>query len=61
MWLENTIITTKDADRRVSNTQTFDEIAALIPNYGDYDQAYKRDELIFEMKVKVIKTRLCIL
>jgi hypothetical protein len=51
-------VTNKEADRRVYNKPTADEIAIIIPNFGETQSETKRDALVFEKngQLKVINT-----
>ncbi len=56
--LKINIITNKNADRRVYNKPTADEVAIIIPNFGESDKPTSRDALVFEKngQVKIVNT-----
>jgi hypothetical protein len=56
--LKISIVASKNVDRRVYNKPTTDEIAILIPNFGDSTNPTKREALTFDLKgtVKIINS-----
>jgi hypothetical protein len=56
--LKIVIITNKETDRRVYNKPTSDEIAVLIPNFGESTEPTKREAIVFEKNggLKMIDT-----